>query len=126
MTPRELLASESDDSKRRGREVYRQRIRLEWDADRALDTPIGPQGGRRARTSKANRVGEDSLEDIAALLGISRERVRQIENEALRKLRATLEREGLTADDVGAWLSRRSKGEEMPPDDRAFRTPSSL
>jgi RNA polymerase nonessential primary-like sigma factor len=38
------------------------------------------------------------LEDLASELGVTRERVRQIQGEALDKLRAKLERRGFTKD----------------------------
>ena len=39
-----------------------------------------------------------TLEDLAAEIGVTRERVRQIQSEALEKLRAKLERRGYTKD----------------------------
>ena len=39
-----------------------------------------------------------TLEDLAAEIGVTRERVRQIQGEALDKLRAKLERRGYTRD----------------------------
>jgi RNA polymerase nonessential primary-like sigma factor len=39
-----------------------------------------------------------TLEGVAAVMGVTRERVRQIQMEALRRLREILETEGYTAD----------------------------
>lgn len=39
-----------------------------------------------------------TLEEVAAVLGVSRERVRQIEAQALAKVRAALAARGVTAD----------------------------
>jgi DNA-binding XRE family transcriptional regulator len=58
-----------------------------------------------------------SLEDAAKVLGVSRERVRQIENEALRKLRLALKVKGLTLKDLlpelgqSTWQEMMSGGE---------------
>ena len=41
-----------------------------------------------------------TLEDVGAEIGLTRERVRQIQVEALRKLRLMLDKQGLTLDDV--------------------------
>ena len=43
-----------------------------------------------------------TLEDVGALLGVTRERVRQIQLDALKRLRRILRREGLSLDDLGA------------------------
>lgn len=116
MTPRELLASPIDRDRERGRKLIANRMDDGWTRERALDTPIA----RRGRPT--HRIPQDSgaplvrdhamgLAEIADVLGVSRERVRQIEEEALAKLRAALEAEGLTAHDVGDWLSRRPESE---------------
>jgi RNA polymerase nonessential primary-like sigma factor len=39
-----------------------------------------------------------TLEEVASVMGVTRERVRQIQMEALRRLREILETEGYTAD----------------------------
>ena len=41
-----------------------------------------------------------TLEEVARELGVTRERARQIQNEALAKLRENLERMGFTHDDL--------------------------
>jgi len=41
-----------------------------------------------------------TLEDVGREIGLTRERVRQIQVDALKRLRATLERHGLTPDQV--------------------------
>ena len=43
-------------------------------------------------------IGEHTLEEVAEIFGMTRERVRQIQSEALEKLRAKLERRGYTRD----------------------------
>ena len=43
-----------------------------------------------------------TLEDVGAQLGVTRERVRQIQIEALKRLRRILKREGFSLDDLGA------------------------
>lgn len=60
------------------------------------------------------------LDQIGEHLGLSRERVRQVEARALEQLRHALEAEGLDADEVGAWLSRARV--ESDPDTTAPRT----
>jgi hypothetical protein len=55
--------------------------------------------------------GGATLLEVAAELGVSRERVRQIECAALAKLRSALEREGLSFQDLvpecpEGWLQR--------------------
>lgn len=60
-----------------------------------------------------------TLEEIADIMGVTRERVRQIEAKALRKLRRRLALEGLTLDDlVGAMteLAQRKTGGVRPED----------
>ena len=55
---------------------------------------------RRARRWSGSMEPAMTLDQVAAELGVSRERVRQIENKALKKLRAALDERGITADDV--------------------------
>ena len=43
---------------------------------------------------------QSTLEEVAAIMGVTRERVRQIQMEALRRLREILEAEGYTADAI--------------------------
>jgi DNA-directed RNA polymerase sigma subunit (sigma70/sigma32) len=44
--------------------------------------------------------GNYTLEEIAEMMGLTRERVRQIEANALRKLRRALYRRGIDADSI--------------------------
>lgn len=114
MTPAELLASGNARARERAKSAIRMRVgKLGWDAETAMHTPIGPQGGTD-RTVVAQRSGDASLRDVAAEMGLSSERVRQIEAEALRKLRAEFERLGWTADEVGAWLDSKARGTDEP------------
>jgi RNA polymerase sigma-32 factor len=61
--------------------------RLEWLAD-----ALGALNERELRIIRERRLAEDgaTLESLGSRLGISKERVRQIENRALEKLRAAL------------------------------------
>jgi len=56
------------------------------------------EGFRPAKATPENRPGS-TLDEVAKALGVTRERVRQIEKEALRKLRAEFFRAGLDPDD---------------------------
>lgn len=57
---------------------------------------------------------EASLRDVGEAMGLSFERVRQIEKGALEKLRRALERVGLEADDIRAWLDSKARGANEP------------
>lgn len=48
-----------------------------------------------------NLQAEMTLEEVAAELGVTRERVRQIENKALEKLEKLIEQAGITPEDLG-------------------------
>ena len=113
MTPAELLASADPIERERGRLTIKSRVRLGWSPERAASEEIGAVGRPRTRRRYSTREG-DGLRDIAEALGLSRERVRQIEVEALRKLRAEFERLGWTADEVGAWLDAKARGADEP------------
>ena len=51
------------------------------------------------------------LEVIGAHLGMSRERVRQIQDTALARIESALTRDGLDASDFAAWLASRPESE---------------
>lgn len=55
-------------------------------------------GVRKGEKLGASLGLETSLDDIAADLGITREGARQVQNRALRKVRAALEERGITAE----------------------------
>lgn len=57
---------------------------------------------------------EASLRDIGEAMGLSFERVRQIEKGALEKLRRALESLGLEADDIRSWLDSKARGANEP------------
>jgi DNA-directed RNA polymerase sigma subunit (sigma70/sigma32) len=50
--------------------------------------------------SSTDDRGGMTLEQIAQIFGVSRERIRQIEKKALRKLRLALEQEGMSFADL--------------------------
>lgn len=55
-----------------------------------------------------------TLEQVGELIGVTRERVRQIEDKALAKLRARAASFGLTASDLAAVLAAKPVGESFP------------
>lgn len=69
-----------------------------------LKRALGVLSERELRIVKARRLTEDgaTLESLGTVLGISKERVRQIENRALQKMKAALLDENV---DAGAFIS---------------------
>lgn len=57
-----------------------------------------------------------SLEEVGAVLGITRERVRQLEQQALKKLERACGRRNITREDVREMLARKSAGERTEPE----------
>lgn len=111
MTPADLLASASQADRARGAGiVYDRTHRGGLTREEALARPIARRGGARPPRPRE----DDTLEAIGDALGLCRERVRQIERDAMRKLRAALEREGLTAQDVRAWLDSKASDPDAP------------
>ena len=60
----------------------------------------GNRGGGRKPTSPTVNDRYMTLEEIADIMGCTRERVRQIEQRALMKLRKRLRAKGIQADDL--------------------------
>ena len=58
--------------------------------------------------------GEHTLEEVGEIFGLTRERVRQVEEKALGKLRERLEKRGLS---LGLLFGRRSGAEVQPGDE---------
>lgn len=140
--PRELLATGSDVERARARKAVSARVHSGWSEDRALDTPIGAKPGpvagyRHARSAfresvagvsidattpyaddvEAQRLVEANpdgmtLEQVGDVLGVTRERVRQIEAGALKSLRLRCALAGIEPEDVAAMLA--GKRESAP------------
>lgn len=68
----------------------------------------------QARSFVEENVGGATLHEVGLALGVTRERVRQIEEVALRKLRAALRLQGVTLEDVVEVLMRPRPGEDVP------------
>ena len=66
----------------------------------ALQEPVGPSQGAAAVTPVVRMYATESmtLEEVGYCLGITRERVRQIETAALRKVAVKLAGRGLSSD----------------------------
>jgi hypothetical protein len=118
ITPAMLLASPDPAARRRGRRVIRDRVRtMGWSHERAMTAPlrdytppdraVAARMGRKRGQPLGDRGGL-GLDVIGEQMGISKERVRQIEEAALAKLRRGLERLGVTADEVAEWLTSRT------------------
>ena len=59
-----------------------------------------------ARRYGLNGFSVDTLENVGSAIGLTRERVRQIQLDGLRQLRAILSREGITFDQLGEYSER--------------------
>ena len=55
---------------------------------------------RRAKLKTSSAHGGCTLSEIASIMGIGRERVRQIEAKALAKLRKAMQEKGIQAQDL--------------------------
>jgi len=64
-----------------------------------MTKPIGPKKSNNTLPASATRGGM-TLEEVGAALNITRERARQLEATALRKLRARLGAKGIRANDI--------------------------
>jgi hypothetical protein len=69
------------------------------DSDSTRATRIAPIGPDTCSLDIAER-GEHTLEQVGDLLGLTRERARQLEEKALRKLRFAMRVRGLSFDDL--------------------------
>lgn len=78
---------------------------------------IGNNGGGRKPSSPTINDRHMTLAEIADILGTSRERVRQIEQRALGKLRRKLLAQGYNADDLfGEFIETPAKPTNIRPD----------
>jgi len=93
----DLLPDTRPDPERATAESHDRRLRLRWLA--AALTELGP---RERAIIQLHQLADDgaTLSQIGRRLGISKERVRQIEQNALAKLRAALERQAADARDL--------------------------
>lgn len=62
-----------------------------WEMDETCALDVAERGGR-------------TLEEVGLVMGLTRERVRQIELDALARVKAALTEIGLDEDDVASWL----------------------
>ena len=83
----DLLPDTRPDPERVAAEAHDRRVRVEW-----LTAALTELGPRELAVIRAHRLNDDgaTLSQIGRKLGISKERVRQIEERALAKLRASL------------------------------------
>lgn len=130
MTPAEGLASDDPEIVRKAKRAIYERTAVNgWTHERAISTPMGRSETQMTQgiVSGVTRWEDDPvcryivsehpdglpLEMIGELLGgISRERVRQIEERALRKVAALLALDGVRDRDVLAWLGRPKRDDE--------------
>lgn len=80
----------------------------------------------RTATFLAEHVGGASLYEISVVLGISKERVRQIERDALAKLAEVMKARGVTAEDVRDMALPFSRAEHMAKAPRRARYSESI
>ena len=107
------------------------RLRHGWDTERAITTPRTPGGGIHVRADVivdgTTRYADDvaaqlcvaafpdgmDLEEIGEAMGLSRERVRQVEAQALESLRRRLALAGVRAEDLGDAIALRARREAV-------------
>jgi hypothetical protein len=116
MTPAEMRLSDDPRVRHRARcVIYDRVVRMGWSEERALTEPVS-RSGRGRPAAQGPRGGRDgaTLDEVAASLGVSRERARQIEESALGALRVALLRAingrcgEVTPGDIMRWLDRRA------------------
>ena len=94
------------------------RLKHGWSALDALAGEPRFEADPEARAFVDEHEGGATLEEIGAVLGVTRERVRQIEEAALRKARAACAREGIDAETFlyGLMQRRSTWSDHVTPD----------
>jgi hypothetical protein len=81
-----------------------------WSIEGTLVDPFSRyEDDPAAQLFVASFPGGASLEAVGEALGVTRERIRQIEEKALRRLALRLELAGITVEDLAEALRRRSR-----------------
>ncbi len=126
LSPRQMLDAPA--TRHRAQRTVHSRIRDGWDVEAAWSMPVGQKRGPKPRAVVVATVRADvrfrddveaqrlveahpdgmTCEDVASALGLSRERVRQIEHDAMRTLVARLVLSGIGAGEVAAGFARRA------------------
>lgn len=122
VTPAELIESGDPALRHRGQRLRANRLQDGWSMERAMTTPVGRRGrplagfpaidghtpwsdDERCRALVESHPDGMTLHEVGVAFGVSRERIRQIEEIALKRLLARCELAGISREDVGAMLS---------------------